>query len=1035
MSSLLKILVDVNCQVYCDYELIGEASPNSILRIELKKGNYILEFKQNDKILISQDYEMKSNDEECLLRVSLLEVAEKYKKDKSWEEIAKLNMEICRNYGTNNEVWLENKDTKEHIPIPYNVLEKYGFDECGLLNVNVGGEIENKEIGDDGCGWPIFEETYNGGRWGCVNKLGNVQIPIIYDSLIFFHSPHIAVAQLNDKALFIDKWNKIVFENIWDKVVDDEPFLFGKCIMEKKGNLGIIDENGNEILPLAYSKIIRVGRKKQFAVQTNGKWGLVDDAGNFLFPTIFDSIDNFYWSNSGDDTCFYIVSIGNKIGLIDCLGRVVFPIIYDEIKNLWNDIHVKTDIRVKKDNLYGLYHAEQQILPIKYDWIGLVLTRSSSKYDYCINASQNGCWGMYDSHGSLILPHDYDEINYKPTNTDEGFLVKKNGKYGYFSVDGSKIPVVYDSITIDYYDLKCLIVEKEGRFGTISTKGIVLLPIEYESIKTIERMQAKGRLLVKTTTGVGIYLETGGCVIEPVFDMINYSGGFWVSEKDGAFGLFSNEGDTLLPVEYEDIKVVDNGVVAAKHNGLWYLWNYSKNKGITTFYLDEEFIDPTWSDNPSPLSFNSFQDGHKNQLIIEKNEENMHTGNGFNYGNYAVFDYEKHKLIINNCDDIQKTIGDCYVFERCGKKGLYNTDGEMLYGNLYDEIVVREELIYAIQDGCYVIYDYDGAEVFEKKYKKEGKVYGVNGQCGERSYYAHLVTKDGKWGCLNYDLRLIDEVSEIKKVKEIVPCEYDYVAYEDKTLYTSKTKEWDIWDQHIQYFVKKEGNGDLHYYKYQCHESSADIIEDWIGPNTNARYLFIDTETTGLPKNRNAFYYDEDNWPYLVQISMIVLDSQMVKISEKDFVLKPEKYTIPQSASSIHGITNEYAQKYGKNRKLTLEYIRVLLQIVEYVIGHNVDFDMDVLKAEIYREWTGDSTWFDSFINSLRYNVIDTMKLGVDICKIPSNRPEEKYKWPTLDELYKSLFGKTIPGRHNAMNDVRATEECFEELRRRKLIK
>ncbi|MBP5681700.1 MAG: WG repeat-containing protein, partial [Bacteroidales bacterium] len=136
----------------------------------------------------------------------------------------------------------------------------------------------------------------------------------------------------------------------------------------------------------------------------------------------------FYWSNSGDDTCFYIVSIGNKIGLIDCLGRVVFPIIYDEIKNLWNDIHVKTDIRVKKDNLYGLYHAEQQILPIKYDWIGLVLTRSSSKYDYCINASQNGCWGMYDSHGSLILPHDYDEINYEPTNTDEGFLVNLNSE-------------------------------------------------------------------------------------------------------------------------------------------------------------------------------------------------------------------------------------------------------------------------------------------------------------------------------------------------------------------------------------------------------------------------------------------------------------------------------------------------------------------------------------------------------------------------------------------------------------------------------
>lgn len=67
--------------------------------------------------------------------------------------------------------------------------------------------------------------------------------------------------------------------------------------------------------------------------------------------------------------------------------------------------------------------------------------------------------------------------------------------------------------------------------------------------------------------------------------------------------------------------------------------------------------------------------------------------------------------------------------------------------------------------------------------------------------------------------------------------------------------------------------------------------------------------------------------------------------------------------------------------------------------------------------------------------IIDTMKLGADICKIPSTKKGEKYKWPKLDELYRALFGKSFQGQHNAMNDVRATEECFEELRRRKLIK
>ncbi len=1031
MSSLLKIMVDVNCQVYCDYELKGEASPNALFRIELRKGNYILEFRQNDDLLLSQEYEMESNDEERLLRVSLSEAVMKNQKERQFEEIAALNIIVSRNYGNNiDEVFLENKDTHEKIHIPYNVSESYGLDKCGLLNVNIGGIAVDEEVGLDSGGWPLYHRVYTGGTWGCINKLGHVQIPIIYDNLIYFHSPHIAVARLNGNVLFIDRWNRIVFENTWDTIIDNTPFRFGKCIVEKNGKRGVIDEMGNEVLPLVYSKINRLGERGQFAVQIVDKWGLMNDEGKTLYPIALDSISYYY----SDDYDVYKVKVRQKEGLLESTGRLIFPIIFDKISIICDYIIVK------QDGLYGLYHKEKQILPIEFEEMYHKTTSASSKYRDLFLASKNHLWGVFDSLGNTVLPNKYNKIEYNSGGRgNESFVIEKDGKWGYISIDGNTIPPIYDSITVHQWHLKCLIVQLGERFGLVSTKGEVLLPIEYLSI-SIEPIRGlltyNGFVYVKSEDGFGIYSDAGSCIIKPEYKEIRAGyDGYIVTAKDDKKGLFSKNGNTILPELYEDINYIEKGVIATKSNNVWQLWNYSKEDEPKSIYLAEDDTDPSWANELKPIQFKSYNEGHENQLIIEMDVEKGPNGFGFNNGNYAVFDYKKHKLIINNCDDIQKTIGDCYVFDRCGKKGLYNKDGEVLYPNVYDEIVVREELIYAIQDGCYVIYDYNGVEVFEKKYKKEGKVYGVNGQCGERSYSAHLVTKDGKWGCLNYDLRLIDEVSEIKKVKEIVPCEYDYVAYEDKTLCTSKTKEWDIWDQHIQYFVKKEDNGDLHYYKYQCHESSADIIEDWIGPNTNAHYLFIDTETTGLPKNRNAFYYDEDNWPYLVQISMIVLDSQMVKIAEKDIVLKPEKYTIPQSASSIHGITNEYAQKHGKNRKLTLEYMRVLLQIVEYVIGHNVDFDMDVLKAEFYREWTGDSSWYDSFINSLRYNVIDTMKLGVNICKIPSNRPEEKYKWPTLDELYKSLFGKTIQGRHNALNDVRATEECFEELKRRKLIK
>ena len=38
MSSLLKIKVDIPCKIYCDYECLGEANPESFFKINLRKG-------------------------------------------------------------------------------------------------------------------------------------------------------------------------------------------------------------------------------------------------------------------------------------------------------------------------------------------------------------------------------------------------------------------------------------------------------------------------------------------------------------------------------------------------------------------------------------------------------------------------------------------------------------------------------------------------------------------------------------------------------------------------------------------------------------------------------------------------------------------------------------------------------------------------------------------------------------------------------------------------------------------------------------
>jgi len=57
--------------------------------------------------------------------------------------------------------------------------------------------------------------------------------------------------------------------------------------------------------------------------------------------------------------------------------------------------------------------------------------------------------------------------------------------------------------------------------------------------------------------------------------------------------------------------------------------------------------------------------------------------------------------------------------------------------------------------------------------------------------------------------------------------------------------------------------------------------------------LFFDTETTGLPQNYNAPVSDSNNWPRLVQLAFIKCDWEGNIISQSDFIIKPDGFTIP----------------------------------------------------------------------------------------------------------------------------------------------
>jgi len=189
-------------------------------------------------------------------------------------------------------------------------------------------------------------------------------------------------------------------------------------------------------------------------------------------------------------------------------------------------------------------------------------------------------------------------------------------------------------------------------------------------------------------------------------------------------------------------------------------------------------------------------------------------------------------------------------------------------------------------------------------------------------------------------------------------------------------------------------------------------------------YLFFDTETTGLPGNWNAPITDLDNWPRLVQIAWLQYDHKGRKVSGRDYIIKPEGFTIPDDASQIHGITTELALKEGFSLQKVLEEFSSIIDESTCLVAHNMSFDEKIVGAEFLRQ---------RIKNSLsEIERICTMKVSTDYCKLPG---KYGYKWPKLSELHIKLFNNDFEEAHDASVDIAACAKCFWELKKIGIIK
>ena len=187
-------------------------------------------------------------------------------------------------------------------------------------------------------------------------------------------------------------------------------------------------------------------------------------------------------------------------------------------------------------------------------------------------------------------------------------------------------------------------------------------------------------------------------------------------------------------------------------------------------------------------------------------------------------------------------------------------------------------------------------------------------------------------------------------------------------------------------------------------------------------YLIFDTETTGLPANWDAPLSDSDNWPRCVQIAWQLHASDGRMISHDDFIVIPDGFDIPFESEKVHGISTNLATRDGVAIQQVVESFIKVVDKAEFLVGHNLKFDLNIMGAELLRLGKENILTTKSILDTCTE---DTAAM----CQLPGGRGG-KFKLPTLNELYVFLFNDTFDEAHNATADVEATTRAFLELLR-----
>lgn len=418
---------------------------------------------------------------------------------------------------------------------------------------------------------------------------------LVLCALLIWGSAQAAVCAHTDAGALLleENGNEIVPLGVYEKIV---ALGGGRFAAEQDGMLLLLDECGNALTEALYSDLRRSG--EWILACWNSLWGLLDQTGaqqsEFIYESLVSDGEGHFWALKAEGTRMDAKEVFMPDG---SGGEIATGVLAERLGDEAGEGLIA--VRLTDDKLWGYIDACGSIaIPAQYRHAGRFCGGRAA-------AVSEGAWGVIDAGGAWIVPAEYDALEL----SEAGFLAASRmgegvwildfngellafheGEECYAAVVGNAYSI-YDGSELRLYDASCALLETLSRRGSVyaglNGQWILSDGAWGEECVYLSGTETKWQNIspLGISEGTALYVCMRADSVRYVSELL---GEIQIATdmESARYGVLNAEGELLIPCEYEAIEYAGSDRLLLYANGTWRLtdpqgeiyWSYTSTQ-------------------------------------------------------------------------------------------------------------------------------------------------------------------------------------------------------------------------------------------------------------------------------------------------------------------------------------------------------------------------------------------------------------------------------------------------------------------------